>query len=108
MAAVCNSISLFMSALIELFNACFERGQYQSTWSDDILTTIHKSENASDTYNYRGITITSVVDILLFNSIINSRLDSYSEKKNLGNARLVFANKPEHQTIFHSQNNNWL
>ena len=65
-----------------MFNACFELGQYPSTWSDGIITAIHKSGNASDTNNYRGITITSVIG-KLFNSIINSRLDKYFEKTNL-------------------------
>ena len=80
MAAVCSSISLFMSTLTKLFNACFELGQYPSTWSDGILTTIQKSGNASDTNNYRDITFTSGVG-KFFNNIINSRLGSYFEKK---------------------------
>ena len=73
-----------LPGLTKLFNACFDLGQYPSTWSDGIITAIHKSGNASDTNNYRGITITSVIG-KLFNSIINSRLDKYFEKTNLIN-----------------------
>ena len=73
-----------LPGLTKLFNACFNLGQYPSTWSDGIITAIHKSGNASDTNNYRGITITSVIG-KLFNSIINSRLDKYFEKTNLIN-----------------------
>ena len=88
-----------LPGLTKLFNACFDLGQYPSSWSDGIITAIHKSGNASDTNNYRGITITSVIG-KLFNSIINSRLDKYFEKTNLiMKARLAFAKKQEHRTI---------
>ena len=92
-----------LPGLTKLFNDCFELGQYPSTWSDGIITAIHKSGNASDTNNYRCITISSVIG-KLFNSIINSRLDKYFEKTNLINESQIGFRKEartsDHMTFF--------
>ena len=88
-----------LPSLTKLFNACFELGQYPSTWSDGIITAIHKSGNASDTNNYRGITITSVIGKLSIVLLILG-LTNILKKQTLSmKARLAFAKKQEHRII---------
>jgi hypothetical protein len=47
-----------------------------------LSSVIHKSGDAADPNNYRGITITSSVG-KVFNSILNERLDSFLKQNNI-------------------------
>ena len=53
-------------------------------WSSGIIIVLHKSGDAHDPNNYRGITITCAVGKLM-NSILNNRLDKFLEKHQIIN-----------------------
>jgi hypothetical protein len=67
---------VIVPVLYKLFNAVLSSGNYPQTWSEGYIKPLHKKENPLLTNNYRGITITSIIG-KLFNSIINSRIDSF-------------------------------
>jgi hypothetical protein len=57
-------------------------GKYPQSWAEGYISVIHKSGDAADPNNYRGITITSSVG-KVFNSILNERLDSFLKQNNI-------------------------
>ena len=69
-------------SLKKMFNACLSHGHYPKLWSEGIITVLHKSGDALDPNNYRGITITSAIGKLL-NSILNTRLDDFLVKNRI-------------------------
>jgi hypothetical protein len=77
--------NVLLPCLLKIFNACLSYGLYPTSWAQGYITPLHKSGDSNNTNNYRGITITSAVG-KLFNSILNSRLDSFLEKNNIINS----------------------
>jgi hypothetical protein len=56
-----KSQTVLLPCLSKLFNFCLSHGKYPQSWADGYISVIHKSGNAADPKNYRGITITSSV-----------------------------------------------
>ena len=73
-----------LSRFKKIFNACLSLGHYPKLWAEGYITLLHKSGDSTDPNNYRGITITSAIG-KLFNSILNSRLDTFLIKNNIIN-----------------------
>jgi len=71
-----------MPCLHKLFNRIFTTGEYPEQWCTGIVTNIHKKGSFLDPQNYRSITITSSIG-KLFNSIMNTRLESFLEEHNI-------------------------
>ena len=65
-----------------MFNACLSSGQYPAQWADGYIAPLHKSNDSSDTTNYRGISITSPIG-KVFNTVLNNRLGSFLIVRNI-------------------------
>ena len=77
-----QSQTVLLPCLSKLFNSCLSHGKYPHSWAEGYISVIHKSGDAADPNNYRGITITSSVG-KVFNSILNERLDSFLKQNNI-------------------------
>jgi hypothetical protein len=77
-----QSQTVLLPCLSKLFNSCLSHGKYPQSWAEGYISVIHKSGDAADPNNYRGITITSSVG-KVFNSILNERLDSFLKQNNI-------------------------
>ena len=71
-----------LQPLKKLFNLVLCSSKYPSLWSAGIITPLHKKGSLSDPSNYRGITISSCIG-KLFNKILNNRLMSFLEKRDI-------------------------
>ena len=70
--------SRFLKYLLEkLFNLILQSGTFPTSWSNGIITALHKSGNKDDPSNYRGICISSCLG-KVFCSILNTRLLNFS------------------------------
>ena len=61
----------------KLFNLILQSGIFPSSWSNVIITALHKSGNIDDPSNYRGICISSCLG-KVFCSILNTTLLNFS------------------------------
>jgi hypothetical protein len=77
-----QSQTVLLPCLSKSFNSCLSHGKYPQSWAEGYISVIHKSGDAADPNNYRGITITSSVG-RVFNSILNERLDSFLKLNNI-------------------------
>ena len=66
--------------ILNLFNKILDSSVYPSTWKLDILTPLHKSGDKSDTNNFRGIAVSSCFG-MLFNKMLQKRLEKFAQKK---------------------------
>ena len=85
--------------LEEVFNLILKSGVFPTSWSNGIITALHKSGNKDDPSNYRGICISSCFG-KLFCSILNTRLLNLSNNhKILHRSQIGFS--PGHRTSDH-------
>ena len=85
--------------LEKLFNLILQSGTFPTSWSNGIITALHKSGNKDDPSNYRGICISSCLG-KGFCSILNTRLLNFSNKhKILHRSQIGFL--PGHRTSEH-------
>ena len=68
-----TSSSFIKYPLEKLFNLILQSGTFPTSWSNGIITALHKSGNKDDPSNYRGICISSCLG-KFFCSILNTRL----------------------------------
>ena len=74
-----TSSSFIKYPLEKLFNLILQSGTFPTSWSNGIITALHKSGNKDDPSNYRGICISSCLG-KVFCSILNTRLLNFSNK----------------------------
>ena len=74
--------SILLPYLHKLFNAIFTSGIFPNSWRTNTLSPLHKKGDTYTTGNYRGIAVSSCVS-KLFLSILQKRLSSLSDTKNL-------------------------
>lgn len=67
------SLDIMSPLLVKLFNVIFLQGIYPNTWSEGLITPIHKKSSLDDTNNYRGITLINVLS-KIYSHILNNRL----------------------------------
>ena len=67
-----------MPYLQKIFNALFNKGHFQSMWTEEYIAPIHKKGNTSNVDSYRGITLLSTLG-KLFTRILNTRLIDLAE-----------------------------
>ena len=72
-----ESIQVIGPALTSLFNHILNTGNFPSNWSKGLIVPVYKKGDASDTNNYRGITLISCF-AKLFTNIINDRLQKWA------------------------------
>ena len=89
-------------SLEKLFNLILKSGVFPTSWSNGIITALHKSGNKDDPSNYRGICISSCLG-KLFCSILNTRLLKY----NIGGTFYkIISNMYSHSKCCVKDNNN--
>ena len=85
--------------LEKLFNLILQSGIFPTSWSNGIITALHKSGNKDDPSNYRGICISSCLG-KVFCSILNTRLLNFlNNHKILHRSQIGFL--PGHRALDH-------
>ena len=67
------SQDIFSPILLKLFNYVFSNGVYPSSWSEGLITPIHKKGDLDNSNNYRGITLINTLS-KIYSHILNNRL----------------------------------
>ena len=89
-----TSSSFIKYPLEKLFNLILQSGTFPTSWSNGIITALHKSGNKDDPSNYRGICISSCLG-KVFSSILNARLLTFSNNhKILHRSQIGFLQEP--------------
>ena len=65
--------------LVSLFNFVFQSGVFPDSWSEGLISPLHKKGSKTEPDNYRAITLLSVLG-KIFTRILNNRLDGWAEK----------------------------
>ena len=73
---------LLSPCIAALYNALPSAGSLPPSWALSAITPIHKSGDATDPGNYRGIAVGCVL-ARLYASLLNTRLTSWAERKGL-------------------------
>ena len=80
---IISTIDVMMPLYVALFNTIFDTGVIPSCWLVEDIVPIYKNKgDTKDPKNYRPITILSCVG-KLFTSILNNRLNDYSDSVQL-------------------------
>ena len=77
-----SSIGILSKAFLKIFNNILTSGKFPESWTEGLITPIHKSGNSLDPNNYRGICVSSCMG-KLFCSILNNRLMNFAHEKQL-------------------------
>ena len=67
--------------LLRLFNTIFTNGVYPVSWSEGVITPIHKKGSLVDTNNYRGIILINTLS-KIYSHILNNRLLNWASEHN--------------------------
>ena len=73
---------LLALCLVVLLNAAFSTGQVPQSWKTSLVTPIFKKGDATDTANYRPISVGEPIS-RLYASIMVQRLEKYTEQQQL-------------------------
>ena len=77
--AVCE-ITYILTIYVKLFNLIFDSGESPDSWTLGIIKAIYKNKgDPNDPDNYRATTLVSSLG-KLFTSILNSRLNNFSDE----------------------------
>ena len=77
-----SSIGILSKAFLKIFNNILTSGKFPESWTEGLITPIHKSGNSLDPNNYRVICVSSCMG-KLFCSILNNRLMNFVNEKQL-------------------------
>ena len=88
---------LLAPCLVVLFNAAFSTGQVPQSWKTSLVTPVIKHGDATDTANYRPISVGEPIS-RLYASIMVQRLVTYTEQQQLRSASQT-GYRPELGTI---------
>jgi len=88
---------LLVPCLVVLFNAAFSTGQVPQSWKTSEVTPVFKPGDATDTANYRPISVGEPIS-RLYASIMVQRLVTYTEQQQLRSATQT-GYRPELGTI---------
>ncbi len=73
------TVDLLCPLYVKIFNKILDTGVFPSEWSIGVIVPLYKNKgDPTDTNNYRGITLLSCMG-KLFTSVLNDRLNQYSE-----------------------------
>ena len=93
------SDDLMLVKLEKLFNKIFKTGYYPNSWNEELLFSIHKSDEKENPNNYRGITLSNSLG-KLFSTILYNRLTTKLQNANiLSPAQAGF--RKDHRTSDH-------
>ena len=95
------SFDIISPLLLKLFNIIFLNGIYPNSWSEGLITPIHKKDSIDDANNYRGITLINILS-KIYSHILNNRLLKWaSENSKLSDCQFGFQkNKSTTDCIF--------
>jgi hypothetical protein len=79
---IISSIETLSKGFLKVFNNVLTSGKFPESWTEGLITPIHKSGNSLDPNNYRGICVSSCLG-KLFCSILNNRLMNFANEKKL-------------------------
>ena len=79
---IISSIETLSKCFLKVFNNVLTSGKFPESWTEGLITPIHKSGNSLDPNNYRGICVSSCLG-KLFCSILNNRLMNFANEKKL-------------------------
>ncbi|CAB3997693.1 Hypothetical predicted protein [Paramuricea clavata] len=79
---IISSIETLSKCFMKVFNNVLTSGKFPESWTEGLITPIHKSGNSLDPNNYRGICVSSCLG-KLFCSILNNRLMNFANEKKL-------------------------
>ena len=65
--------------LVKIYNVVFSSGCYPKSWSEGVITPIHKKGNLDDVTNYRAITLINIMS-KIYSHILHNRLIRWAEK----------------------------
>ena len=65
--------TLLIPFLTKYFNEILRSGSYPDTWTKAVIVPIHKKGDTNVTYNYRGISLLSLIG-KCYTTILNKRL----------------------------------
>ena len=88
---------LLAPCLVMLFNVAFSTGQVPQSWKTSLVTPVFKRGDATDTANYRPISVGAPIS-RLYASIMVQRLVTYTEQQQLRSATQT-GYRPELGTI---------
>ena len=93
-----TSSSFIKYPLEKLFNLILQSGTFPTSWSNGMITALHKSGNKDDPSNYRGVWISSCLG-KVFCSILNARLNFSNNHKIPHRSQIGFL--PGHRSSEH-------
>ncbi len=95
-----NVPKIYCALYVKMFNKVLDTGVFPSEWSSGVITSLYKNRgDPTDTNNYRGITLLGCMG-KMFTSILNDRLNQYSEANCLINETLA-GFRQEYSTLYH-------
>ena len=100
-----SSADILCPILVKIFNVVFSSECYPKSWSEGVITPIHKKGNLDDVNNYRGITLINIMS-KIYSHILHSRLIKWADEyEKINNCQFGF--QPNKSTVdciflFHS------
>ena len=67
------SYDILSPILLKMFNTIFYSGSYPTSWSECLITPIHKKDSLEDTNNFRGMTLINTPS-KIHSHILNNRI----------------------------------
>ncbi|MEW8545054.1 MAG: reverse transcriptase family protein [Candidatus Thiodiazotropha sp.] len=100
-----SSADILSPILVKIFNVVFSSGCYPKSWSEGVITPIHKKGDINDVNNYRGITLINIMS-KIYSHILHNRLLIWAENNEKIDA-CQFGFQPQKSTVdciflFHS------
>ena len=77
-----NSLNLLLPHLCKLFNVILSTGNYPSTWSEAMISPLHKKGSINKASNYRGISLLCTLG-KIFTKILNNRLTLWADANDI-------------------------
>ena len=95
------SYDILSPILLKMFNTIFYSGSYPTSWSEGLITPIHKKDSLEDTNNYRGITLINTLS-KIYSHILNNRILKWAyENRKIADCQFGFQkNKSTIDCIF--------
>ena len=79
--------------LVRLYNVIYLNGIYPASWSEGVITPIHKKGCIDEPNNYRGITLINTLS-KIYSHVLNNRLLKWaSENEKISDCQFGFQKK---------------
>ena len=92
-----SSSDIICPLLVKNFNVVFSSGCYPKSWSEGVITPIHKKGDFDEVNNYRGITLINIMS-KIYSHILHNRLIKWAEQCEKNNM-CQFGFQPHKSTV---------